>query len=202
MKQQGIVDIRGTQYQTVAYRIHQFREDHPISDGWGILTDLVECTKERVIIKAVVIDPNGKTVATGYAHETWTGNINMTSAVENGETSAIGRALANTGLGGEHYCSAEELQNALDHRAPKKSHSSPGDLIKACTNQKQLNTMLRNWLVQRPVKGNAESWGGIMPLVSVFLKGEHPMDDLYNTISYVEGELRGLEKTGTGEGGA
>ena len=61
--------------------------------------------------------------------------------------------------------------------------------------------MIRNWLVQRPVKGNADSWTGIMPLVNVFLKGEHPTSDLYDTINYIGGELRGLEKTGTGEGG-
>ena len=163
--QKGIVNIKGKEYQTVAYRIHEFRKNHSIDDYWGIVTELVECSKERVIIKAVVVAPDGKVVATGYAHETWTGNINVTSAVENGETSAIGRALANTGLGGENYCSAEEVQNALAQKPKPPVKATPGSMIKACHGNLDLQSLVEQWFEERPVAANRKSWEGIIPLI-------------------------------------
>ena len=133
----GVVNIKGKQYQTVALRVHKFRESHRISEGWAIITDLHACDEKKVIIKASIVSPEGITVATGWAHETWTGQINKFSAVENGETSAIGRALANCGLGGEHYASADEMENALhkQKKGPKFLYdcATPESLMKLLT---------------------------------------------------------------------
>jgi hypothetical protein len=50
----------------------------------------------------------------GYAQETYNqGHINKTSAIENCETSAIGRALASAGFVGSEFASANEVENAI-----------------------------------------------------------------------------------------
>ncbi len=56
----------------------------------------------------------GRTLSTGLAEEVrGSTNINKTSALENCETSAIGRALAFFGLGGTEIASADEVANAI-----------------------------------------------------------------------------------------
>ena len=49
-----------------------------------------------------------------------------TSALENAETSAIGRALAALGLGGTEFASAEEVANAV-HQQKKSGIHKPTD---------------------------------------------------------------------------
>jgi hypothetical protein len=64
-----------------------------------------------------IIDDQGKVVGTGLAEEYRDESmINKTSAVENCETSAIGRALMAAGFGSGEYCSAEELLAALSRQ--------------------------------------------------------------------------------------
>jgi hypothetical protein len=84
-------------YETVEERLVKFWKDHP--DG-RIDTTLVESTLQRFIIKASVFrtEVDAQAWTTGYAEETVsTRGVNSTSALENCETSAIGRALANAG---------------------------------------------------------------------------------------------------------
>lgn len=120
--QQGVVNIRNKAYRTVALRVELFREKYPLEAGWGITTELVECTPDSVLVRAAITSPEGKQVATGYAHETWESPINKTSAVENCETSAIGRALAAAGFGGEEYASANEVQRAVSQQEKGKTN--------------------------------------------------------------------------------
>ena len=106
----GIVNIRGKEYKTVALRVAEFRAKHPISDGWGIITEASEAN-EVIMVKASVMSPNGQVVATGHAEERrGSNNINKTNAIENCETGAIGRALSACGFAGEEFASAEEMQ--------------------------------------------------------------------------------------------
>jgi len=84
-------------YETVEERLVKFWEDHP--DG-QIHTKVLEHTTSRFIVEASIYrteaDPRPWT--TGLAEETIQGRgVNATSALENCETSAIGRALANAG---------------------------------------------------------------------------------------------------------
>lgn len=110
----GIVNIRGKEYKTVALRVSEFREHHK---NFTISTDIVE-NSARVIIKASVLDESGRLIATGYAEEErGSSNINTTSALENCETSAIGRALACFGFGGSEYASANEVTEAILQQA-------------------------------------------------------------------------------------
>ena len=84
-------------YETVEERLVKFWKDNP--DG-RIDTTLVESTLQRFIVKASVFrtEVDAQAWTTGYAEETVsTRGVNSTSALENCETSAIGRALANAG---------------------------------------------------------------------------------------------------------
>jgi hypothetical protein len=117
MAKKGVVDIHGKSYKTVIMRVNEFREHFKPDDGWCIRTWLISNEGDRVVIQASICDKDDHVVATGFAEEDRTqGKINKTSALENCETSSIGRALAAFGLGGEEYCSADELVNALDQQ--------------------------------------------------------------------------------------
>ena len=109
----GTVNIRGKEYRTVALRVDEFRKKHPIADGWGIVTTPA-FDGDLVRVMAQIVAPGDVTVATGIAEEKrGSTQINRTSALENCETSAIGRALAAAGYGGEEYASADEVANAI-----------------------------------------------------------------------------------------
>ena len=106
----GRINIHGKEYKTVALRIKEFREVHP---DYTIDTKLVE-DGERVIIKTTIMNEQGRILATGYAEEVRDdGHINRTSALENCETSSVGRALAFLGFGGEEIASANEVSDAI-----------------------------------------------------------------------------------------
>lgn len=85
-----------SEYEPVEDRLARFHTDHP--EG-RVLTDLVSHGDGTWIVKATVYrDQADLPDATGYAHEkTGDGMVNKTSALENCETSAVGRALANLG---------------------------------------------------------------------------------------------------------
>ena len=84
-------------YETVEERLVKFWKEHP--DG-QIHSRLLEHSAGRFIVEASIYrteaDPRPWTI--GLAEETVQGRgVNATSALENCETSAIGRALANAG---------------------------------------------------------------------------------------------------------
>ena len=84
-------------YETVEERLVKYWKDHP--DG-QIHTEVVEATPSRFIVKALIYrtEADVRPWTTGLAEETVQGRgVNATSALENCETSAIGRALANAG---------------------------------------------------------------------------------------------------------
>lgn len=110
-KDSGIVDIHGKQYFTVAKRVGMFREKHP---DFRLLTEIVFRDEECVVMRAMIADTNGNVLATGHSEEYRAASkINATSALENSETSAIGRALAALGLGGTEFASADEVARAV-----------------------------------------------------------------------------------------
>lgn len=115
-KETGIVNIKGRDYKTVALRMTEFREKHSIDDGWSIRTKIHQCDDQQVIVEANIVSPDERIVATGHAQEVWQGQINSTSALENCETSACGRALAMAGFIGSEFASADEVQRAIGHQ--------------------------------------------------------------------------------------
>ena len=84
-------------YETVEERLVKYWKDHP--DG-QIHTKLLDQSSGRFIVEASVYrtEADLRPWTTGLAEETIQGRgVNATSALENCETSAIGRALANAG---------------------------------------------------------------------------------------------------------
>lgn len=107
----GIVEIHGRAYETVALRVKKFREKHP---DFRLITEIVTRDVEVVVMRAAIANDKGEVLATGHSEEyRSTSQINRTSALENAETSAIGRALAALGLGGTEFASADEVANAI-----------------------------------------------------------------------------------------
>ena len=107
------MDIKGKKYIPVNERVKAFRMLYP--DG-TIETELVKYDDANIIVKATVSvnTDNGGFRATGYAKEVeGSSNINRTSALENAETSAVGRALGFLGIGIDtSIASYEEVTNA------------------------------------------------------------------------------------------
>ena len=110
LSQMPKIDIKGKQYASVASRVEAFRAHFPTA---SIETILVHDDEQRVVIQAKIrIGEN--LISTGYAEEfRGDGWINATSALENAETSAIGRSLSAFGLSGSEYASANEVSNAV-----------------------------------------------------------------------------------------
>ena len=100
-------------YSPVAERIRLFYRAHPLG---RIETELVRRTRDEVVFKALVYrDTNDeRPAATGWAAEReGDGEINLVACLENTETSAIGRALANLGFtASRQRPSAEEIAKA------------------------------------------------------------------------------------------
>jgi hypothetical protein len=81
------------EYEPVALRLDRFWKDH--SEDGKVETELVSHTNGHYIVKAIIW-VGDRQVATGLADEhTEQKGVNARNALENAETSAIGRALAN-----------------------------------------------------------------------------------------------------------
>jgi hypothetical protein len=119
------IKIHGKEYLTVAERvntIHAESKDKPLS----IETELVSWADSVVVFKATITTPQG--VFTGHAYEDeGKGQINSTSALENCETSAIGRALSSAGYAGTEFASANEVQNAIHQQSETKQMTTKAD---------------------------------------------------------------------------
>lgn len=107
----GVVTIHGREYETVALRVKKFRDKH---SDYTLQTEVLTRDEDCVVMKASILDDKGRVIATGHAEEYRQASaINKTSALENAETSAIGRALAAFGLGGTEFASADEVARAV-----------------------------------------------------------------------------------------
>lgn len=106
------IDIKGKEYAEVHERVKAFRAVFP---DYSIITDIKSIDAESVTMVAIIEDPEGRVIATGHANESKSnGSINRTSYVENCETSAVGRALGNFGVGIKSaFSSANEVIDSI-----------------------------------------------------------------------------------------
>jgi len=107
-------------YEPVEVRLEKFIKDYP---SFRIATELEVVEASRYIVKAYLYKDasDGVAWATGYAEETVSSRgVNQTSALENCETSAIGRALANAGYAPKgKRPSREEMSKVLAQKPVK-----------------------------------------------------------------------------------
>lgn len=157
MSDDGIVNIHGKSYITVAKRVQDFRSDY--GNDVSIETEVL-CAADLVLVKATIKNEEGRILASDHAEEErGSTNINKTSAVENCCTSAIGRALSALGYGGTEYASADEVTNAINNQAIKSEH----EFMKA-----HMDAVRDNWdsvyaiqygIANDDLQAASEAWG-------------------------------------------
>ena len=133
-------------YEPVAVRLARWLEQ---TDGQPrVITHLVHYQENRCVFRAELW-VGDVLIATGWAEETrGDGNVNRTSHLENCESSAVGRALANAGLSGSDPSkrpSREEMGKVV--RAGGTPSASSGNPA----TQAQVN-FIRKLLINQNVK--------------------------------------------------
>ena len=138
-------NIKGKDYVDVATRIQAFRQMYP--EG-RIETEMLSNENGIVVFKATACSEDGRILATGHASENQNASmINKTSYVENAETSAIGRALGNLGIGStQSIASVEEMVTALDAQEQIRNTEKLIDAIieLAHGDRERVDTYVRN----------------------------------------------------------
>ena len=107
-------------YETVETRLEKWHGQYPDS---RVETELIEASNTRFIVfcKLFKTEADPKPCATGLAFETITEKgVNSTSALENCETSAIGRALANAGFAAKGKRASREEMAKVNNTEPNQ----------------------------------------------------------------------------------
>tara|TARA_Y100000385_G_C13070709_1_gene628912 strand:+ start:1010 stop:1513 length:504 start_codon:yes stop_codon:yes gene_type:complete len=115
------INIKGREYITVNERLKYFRSE-PTFDGWQIKESLIHIDDKEGVFKVAICDDKGVEIASAHSQEYRDSSyINKTSFVENGFTSALGRALGYLGIGIDtSIASANEVQNAVKNQSAEK----------------------------------------------------------------------------------
>jgi len=135
------VNIFGKEYKTVAERLDELYKS---GKEYSLNTELISWEDGIVIMKATL--QIGENTYTGHAYEVeGSTQINNTSALENCETSCIGRSLASAGMGGSEFASADELANALGQQnaSTNSPRSQASKSVLPTTNTSQSSKL--NW---------------------------------------------------------
>ena len=162
------IDIKGKKYVLVSDRVQFFNENY--SNG-SITTELVSDPSNDYIIIKATITPDADTIRcfTGYSQAViGDGMVNKTAALENAETSAVGRALGFMGIGViESIASADEMHKARVNSAPVGHSTTTDRYITA----KQVTLLINK------IKWTYNSWG------------EYPeADEVLNLLSTILGK--------------
>ena len=115
------IKIHNKDYTTVAERVASFVKDN---DKFDLVTEVVSDTETHIDIRCTITLSG--TTRTGWAREYYEDKnkraVNFANALENAETSAVGRALAWFGYGGDHIASAEEIERVEGKRESKSAY--------------------------------------------------------------------------------
>lgn len=150
-------NIKGKEYVEVNERIKYFRESGEYK-GWSLTSEVYHLDADSCVIKASVLNDKGEIVATGFAQEDKSSSyINKTSYVENCETSAWGRALANLGIGIDtSIASSNEVAMAIaKDKLPTKKGDKPTTESKPTL--KTLTKEIKEKMIQAVADGKKEA---------------------------------------------
>jgi len=115
------INIKGKEYIPVNERLLHFRsnEDYKM---WQIHEEIVSVNDNEGIFKVTIYDNKGVVITSAHSQEYRdSSSINKTSFLENGFTSALGRALGYLGIGIDvSIASANEVGNAVINQDDKK----------------------------------------------------------------------------------
>jgi hypothetical protein len=107
-RDRGVPQRGGKRYTMVQDRVLVWRRCFGLDHG--VETQVTRDDGEIIQIRCIIRDVSGRELADGWAEEVrGSSNVNKTSALENCETSALGRALAKLGLHGGEFASANEM---------------------------------------------------------------------------------------------
>jgi hypothetical protein len=147
-----MANFRLEDYETVEERIKRFYETHP--DGRIVTHDYTsQFDRESGVwrVQAMVFESSADQAAnlvkaTGFAFEVdGQGMANKTSALENCETSAIGRSLANAGFSGNKRTSREEMEKVARGVAPGKPVAMPEGFRELITGAMTMDELKGRW---------------------------------------------------------
>ena len=140
------VKIHGKQYTTVSERCFSWREEHP---DQTMQSEIVFHDDKKVIVKSTIFDAEGKIISTGHAEEVRSSSkINSTSALENAETSSLGRALSFHKYAGSEIASADEVANAISQQKDKEVVSEWKDYMDKVREHGDSLNAVTKWLLE------------------------------------------------------
>lgn len=162
-------------YETVEERIRRFYGLYPEGHIITKLMNTFEVDKPRNwVFKASVYLTDGDLAsklpkATGFASEIeGTAGANMTSALENAETSAIGRALANMNLSGNKRSSREEMEKVERGVTPQHPSVAPKrDYLAEASKLTDIEALRSLWLEAKTGKASQDVLAKIKELADV-----------------------------------
>jgi hypothetical protein len=172
-------------YEPVAARHTRWLADHP---NGRTITHMISVPGADVCVIRAELWLDDVCVATGYAEEVrGAGNVNRTSHVENCETSAVGRALANAGYAGsdvnkrpsrEEMSKVQRMTTGTDKRLPEVKITQPDGIA----SEKQINyikSLLRAGEFPRPANLDSITKGEASAMVDALKNGTYqpPVND-------------------------
>ncbi len=172
-------------YEPVAARHTRWLADHPTG---RTITHMISAPGADICVIRAELWLDDICVATGYAEEVrGAGNVNRTSHVENCETSAVGRALANAGYAGsdvnkrpsrEEMSKVQRMTSGTDKRLPEVRITQPDGVA----SEKQINyikSLLRAGEFPRPANLDSITKGEASAMVDALKNGTYkpPVND-------------------------
>ena len=126
----------------VAQRVEACRK--VAGTDWSITSEILEDNGNRVLMRATITDRNGFIVSDGLAEEIRGHGVNKTSAIENAQTSAWGRALAALGLHGGKMASVDEITIAKNKDKIIDAEKEHEEAVRAERNEGSTGTSERD----------------------------------------------------------
>ena len=148
-------------YEPVEARLARFWEQYP---NGSVQTELVHHSESQFIVKATIYadrsDIAGSLLATGYAEERVDSNpkrVNFASALENGETSSIGRCLANAGFATKGQRPSREEMEKVNRRTAISQPATPLDNLRGVLSQWSSDGQVRQSIVRNLIDRDIDS---------------------------------------------